>query len=72
MKIPWTKSVAPSQLSVASVSFSSRGFVQVTRKKNTFFGQVGYGCGSKLNRRGKPQVVVHVSTYQGSILVPVF
>ena len=28
--------------------------------------------GSKLNRRGKPQVLVHVSTYQGSILVPVF
>ena len=28
---------------------------------------------SKLNdRRGKPQVLVHVSTYQGSVLVPVF
>ena len=27
-----------------------------------------HGCGSKLNRRGKPQVFVHVSTYQGSIL----
>ena len=27
------------------------------------------GCGSKLNeRRGKPQVLVHVTTYQGSIL----
>ena len=26
------------------------------------------GCGSKLERRGKPQVLVHVSTYQGSIL----
>ena len=26
-----------------------------------------YGCGSKLNRR----VLVHVSIYQGSILVPV-
>ena len=24
------------------------------------------GCGSKLNRRGKPQVLVHVSTYQGN------
>ena len=24
-----------------------------------------YGCGSKLNGRGKPQVLVHVSTYQG-------
>ena len=23
-----------------------------------------HGCGSKLNRRGKPQVLVHVSTYQ--------
>ena len=29
------------------------------------------GCGSKLDRRGKPQVLVQVSTYQGSILVPV-
>ena len=26
------------------------------------------GCGSKLNRKGKPQVLVHVSTYQSSIL----
>ena len=26
------------------------------------------GCGSKLNRRGRPQGLVHVSTYQGSIL----
>ena len=26
---------------------------------------VGIGCGSKLNRRGKPQVLVHFSTYQG-------
>ena len=25
-----------------------------------------YGCGSKLNRRGKPQVLVHVSTYRGN------
>ena len=25
-----------------------------------------YGCGSKLTRRGKPQVLVHVSTYQGN------
>ena len=33
---------------------------------------LSYGCGSKLNRRGKPQVLVHVSTYQGSILAPVF
>ena len=24
-----------------------------------------YGCGSKLNRRGKQQVLVHVSSYQG-------
>ena len=30
-----------------------------------------HGCGSKSNRRGKPRVLVH-STYQGSILVPVF
>ena len=32
------------------------------------------GCGSKLNRRGKPQVLVHVSTYQGSshVGIPVF
>ena len=30
------------------------------------------GCGSNLNRRGKAQVLVHVSTYQDSILVPVF
>ena len=30
-----------------------------------------FGCGSTLNdRRGKPQALVHVSTYQGSILVP--
>ena len=30
------------------------------------FAQGPFGCGSKLNdRRGKPQVVVHVSTYQG-------
>ena len=28
----------------------------------------GDGCGSKLIRRGKPQVLVNVSTYQGSIL----
>ena len=27
-----------------------------------------FGCGSKLTRRGKPQVLVHVSTYQASIL----
>ena len=26
------------------------------------------GCGSKLSRSGKPRVLVHVSTYQGSIL----
>ena len=26
------------------------------------------GCGSKLNRRGKPQVLVHFSTCQGSIV----
>ena len=26
------------------------------------------GCGSKLNRRGKPQVLLHVSTYRPSIL----
>ena len=34
------------------------------------FGAVwgGYGRGSKLSRRGKPHVLVHVSTYQGSIL----
>ena len=25
-----------------------------------------YGCGSKSNRRGKPQVLAHVSTYQGN------
>ena len=25
-----------------------------------------YGCGSKFNRRGKPQVLVHDSTYQGN------
>ena len=31
-----------------------------------------FGCGSKLSRRGKPQILVHVSTYQGSISVPVF
>ena len=31
-----------------------------------------FGCGSSLNRRGKPQVLVHVSTYQASILVLVF
>ena len=30
------------------------------------------GCGSKLNRRGKPRVLVFGSIYQGSILVPVF
>ena len=30
-----------------------------------------YGCGSKLSRRGKPQVLVHIS-YQGAILVRVF
>ena len=30
-------------------------------------------CGSKLNdRRGKLQVLVHVSTYQDSVLGPVF
>ena len=29
----------------------------------------GLGCGSKFNRRGKPRVLVHVSTYQGSTLV---
>ena len=25
-----------------------------------------FGCDSKFNRRGKPQVLVHVSTYQGN------
>ena len=32
------------------------------------------GCGSKLNRAGKPQVLVHVSTYQGNPFegIPVF
>ena len=34
-------------------------------------GQQKRGCVSKLNRRGKPQVLVHVSTYQGFILIPV-
>ena len=29
-------------------------------------------CGSKLTRRGKPQVLVNVSTYKGSIWVPIF
>ena len=29
--------------------------------------QLGHGCGSKLNdRRGKPRVLAHVSTYQGN------
>ena len=27
-----------------------------------------YGCGSKLHRRSKLQVLVHVSTYQGNPL----
>ena len=32
-----------------------------------------YGCGSFFfSRRGKPQVLVHVSTYRGSKLVPFF
>ena len=37
--------------------------------RNQHFGQGT--CGSKLNRRGYA-ILVHVSTYQGSILVPVF
>ena len=33
----------------------------------------GNGCGSKLTRRGKPQVLVHVSTSQGNPFgIPVF
>ena len=35
-------------------------------------GKMTFACGSTLNRRGKPQVLIHVSTHQGSILVPVF
>ena len=31
-----------------------------------------FANGSKFKRRGKPQVSVHVSTYQASSLVPVF
>ena len=31
-----------------------------------------FECGSKVHRRGKPQVLVHVSTYQCSILVPCY
>ena len=27
---------------------------------------LSFGSGSKSNRRGKPQVLVHVSTYQGN------
>ena len=49
-----------------------------THKKNlpsmpttTVADRLANGCGSKLNRR-VTQVLVHVSTYQGSILVPAF
>ena len=35
--------------------------------------EAAHGCGSKINdRRGKPRVLVHVSTCQGIILVAVF
>ena len=39
---------------------------------NLLFQSPLFGCGSKFNRRGRPQVLVHVSAYQGSILAPVF
>ena len=38
------------------------------KKDITTFGGTTSGCGSKLNRKGKPQVLVHVSICQGSIL----
>ena len=44
-----------------------------TGKKNIPSGTLfSFGCASKLKRRGKPQILGHVSTYQGSILVAVF
>ena len=47
------------------------GFLVSLEEPNSFPEDLFEG-GSKLNRRGRPQVLVHVSTYQGSILVPVF
>ena len=41
--------------------FASPGFLGL-------WGAAFFGCGSELNRRGKPQVLDHVSTYQGFIL----
>ena len=50
-----------------SPSLSRMGPGVQTAMKKTMWG-VHNGCGSKLNRRGKPQVLANVSTYQGSIL----
>ena len=55
---------SPSQHSLSETNFGLRKGFQL--------GCWTFGCGSKLNRRGKPQVLVHISTYQGSVLVPVF
>ena len=46
-------------------SARSRGWIGIPQQIGT------HGGGSKVNRRGKPQVLVHVSTYQ-VFLVPVF
>ena len=56
-------------------SLSSRSILSgsIGRRPEAPSPLLSLGCGSKLNdRRGKPQVLVHVSTYQGLILVPVF
>ena len=45
--------------------------VHKTEREGGAMRRESFGCGSKLTRRGKPRVLVHVYTYQGSILVPV-
>ena len=54
----------------ASRGISRRG--DTTGTASLQLGGKTCGCGSKLTRRGKPQVLVRVSTNTGSILVPGF
>ena len=45
------------------------GTKRIRGRVDMFIGENTFGCGSKLNRRGYAGLV-HVSTYQGSMLVP--
>ena len=49
------------------VNYRTGGFLSPGIPRGSLF--LPFGCGSKLNRRGKPQVLVHVSTLPGQSIV---